>query len=77
MSFNNLSSHIPLGIQLQASDDKSIYNGNDGLHGPPIDSCLENETSSEGHEQIGDKINDQPEAYWFFYGLIIELWLDS
>ena len=40
----------------------------DGLCGPSIKSCSEDETSSEGHERIGNKINDQPEAYWFFYG---------
>ncbi|KAF9673787.1 hypothetical protein SADUNF_Sadunf10G0060200 [Salix dunnii] len=42
--------------------------GNDGLHGPPIKSCPEDETSSEGHERIEDKINDQPEAWvpWSF-----------
>ena len=32
------------------------------FRGPLIRSCPEDETSSEGHERIGNKINDQPEA---------------
>jgi hypothetical protein len=69
LSFNNLSGHILLGNQLQTLDDKSINIGNNGLHGPLIRSCPEDETSSEGHERIEYKINDQPEAC---YGVVVE-----
>jgi hypothetical protein len=69
LSFNNLSGHILLGNQLQTLDNKSINIGNDGLRGPLIRSCPEDETSSEGHERIEYKINDQPEAC---YGVVVE-----
>ncbi|KAJ6771816.1 LRR RECEPTOR-LIKE SERINE/THREONINE-PROTEIN KINASE FLS2-RELATED [Salix koriyanagi] len=70
LSFN-LSGHIPSGNQLKTSDDKCIYIGNDGLCGHPMKSCPEDETSSEGHERIEDKINDQAGACWFSHGLIM------
>lgn len=70
LSFN-LSGHIPSGNQLKTSDDKCIYIGNNGLCGHQIKSCPEDETFSEGHERIEDKINDQPGACWFSHGLIM------
>lgn len=60
---------VIFGNQLQTLDDKSINIGNNGLHGPLIRSCPEDETSSEGHERIEYKINDQPEAC---YGVVVE-----
>ncbi|KAJ6890881.1 hypothetical protein NC651_024401 [Populus alba x Populus x berolinensis] len=46
---------IPLSTFKYSSvsqNDKSINIGNDGLRGPLIRSCPEDETSSEGHERI-------------------------
>lgn len=66
LSFNNLSGHIPFGNQLQTLDDKSIYIGDNGLCGPPLKSCPGVDSTSEGHERIKYKINDEQEAHWFY-----------
>ncbi|KAJ0970241.1 hypothetical protein J5N97_023118 [Dioscorea zingiberensis] len=44
LSYNNFSGRIPSGYQLQTLDDPSIYLGNPGLCGVPLDECGSNET---------------------------------
>ncbi|XP_065867143.1 receptor-like protein EIX2 [Euphorbia lathyris] len=68
LSFNNLSGPIPHGNQLQTLDDKSIYIGNDGLCGFPLESC-QKEVEILKPGEPGDK-NDQDESemHWFYYG---------
>ncbi|WCJ40800.1 Leucine-rich repeat (LRR) family protein [Euphorbia peplus] len=67
LSFNNLSGSIPHGNQLQTLNDKSIYIGNDGLCGFPLQSCqTEPELLEPG--QRDENAKDESEMHWFYYG---------
>lgn len=68
LSFNNLSGRIPTGNQLQTLDDKSIYMGNNGLCGPPLQGCPgdEGKFPTQAENTRKDNIIDMP---WFYSGL--------
>ncbi|XBJ19902.1 hypothetical protein VPH35_010817 [Triticum aestivum] len=75
LSYNNLSGRIPSGHQLDTlnvDNLSSMYIGNSGLCGPPLENkCQKNDTSTEGSGQAGE-LN----YYWFGFivGLIVVLW---
>ncbi|XP_028087311.1 LRR receptor-like serine/threonine-protein kinase ERECTA [Camellia sinensis] len=54
MSFKNLSGRKPTGNQLQTLDNPSIYIGNDGLCGAPLNSCLDDKSSDGDHKHAGE-----------------------
>ncbi|CAK7326805.1 unnamed protein product [Dovyalis caffra] len=68
LSFNNFSGRIPSGNQLQTLDDKSIYAGNNGLCGFPLDDCQE-EVPPESWEPGEGRPDDEFEILWFYSGL--------
>ncbi|EEE52285.1 hypothetical protein OsJ_34275 [Oryza sativa Japonica Group] len=52
LSYNNLMGRIPLGTQLGTLYDQNhhLYDGNDGLCGPPLPkSCYKSDASEQGH----------------------------
>nr|XP_043626032.1 receptor-like protein EIX2 [Erigeron canadensis] len=67
LSFNNLSGAIPVGNQIQTLDDPSIYEGNNGLCGPPVSRrCKENDAT----DVVGDdKGHDDTPDLWFYIGM--------
>ncbi|KAG8661799.1 receptor-like protein EIX2 [Manihot esculenta] len=70
LSFNHLSGRIPKGNQLQTLDDKSIYIGNDGLCGPPLNNCSDDaDELPKGHEKGGTTRKDDSEMVWFYSGM--------
>ncbi|KAJ9135712.1 hypothetical protein P3X46_032864 [Hevea brasiliensis] len=70
LSFNNLYGRIPSGNQLQTLDDRSIYIGNSGLCGPPLEGCPgDGGKLPTGHEQAGNTRKDNIEMPWFYSGL--------
>ncbi|XP_043817978.1 receptor-like protein EIX2 [Manihot esculenta] len=70
LSFNHLSGRIPKGNQLQTLDDKSIYIGNDGLCGPPLNNCSDDaDELPKGHEKGGTKRKNDSEMVWFYSGM--------
>ncbi|XP_058008543.1 putative receptor like protein 25 [Hevea brasiliensis] len=70
LSFNHLSGRIPLGNQLQTLDDKSIYIGNNGLCGFPLNNCSEDvDELPKGHEKVGNMRTDDSKMLWFYSGL--------
>ncbi|KAG8661804.1 receptor-like protein EIX2 [Manihot esculenta] len=70
LSFNHLSGRIPKGNQLQTLDDKSIYIGNDGLCGPPLNNCSDDaDVLPKGHEKGGTTRKDDSEMVWFYGGM--------
>ncbi|THU74443.1 hypothetical protein C4D60_Mb04t33420 [Musa balbisiana] len=76
LSYNNLSGEIPLGNQLLTFDDPSIYIGNPGLCGFPLNrSCKDNETA-QGQSNADDR--DENEMIWFYTsmapGFVVGFW---
>ncbi|KAG8661814.1 receptor-like protein EIX2 [Manihot esculenta] len=70
LSFNHLSGRIPKGNQIQTLDDKSIYIGNDGLCGPPLNNCSDDaDVLPKGHEKGGTTRKDDSEMVWFYGGM--------
>ncbi|XP_021602130.1 receptor-like protein EIX2 isoform X2 [Manihot esculenta] len=70
LSLNHLSGRIPKGNQLQTLDDKSIYIGNDGLCGPPLNNCSDDaDELPKGHEKGGTRRKDDSEIVWFYGGM--------
>ncbi|KAJ9130956.1 hypothetical protein P3X46_033920 [Hevea brasiliensis] len=70
LSFNHLSGRIPLGNQLQTLDDRSIYIGNNGLCGFPLNNCSEDvDELPKGHEKVGNTSKDDSDVLWFYSGL--------
>ena len=70
LSFNHLSGRIPKGNQIQTLDDKSIYIGNDGLCGPPLNNCSNDaDELPKGHEKGGTTRKDDSEMVWFYSGM--------
>ncbi|THF97565.1 hypothetical protein TEA_013464 [Camellia sinensis var. sinensis] len=64
MSFNSLSGRIPTGNQLQTLDDSSIYIGNDGLCGAPLNSYID-----DGDHKHESKVADETDFLWFYTGI--------
>ncbi|XP_065004217.1 receptor-like protein EIX1 [Musa acuminata AAA Group] len=76
LSYNNLSGEIPLGNQLLTFNDPSIYIGNPGLCGFPLNqSCKDNETA-QGRSNAADR--DENEMIWFYTsmapGFVVGFW---
>ncbi|XP_065036742.1 receptor-like protein EIX1 [Musa acuminata AAA Group] len=76
LSYNNLSGEIPLGNQLLTFNDPSIYIGNPGLCGFPLNqSCKDNETT-QGQSNADDR--DENEMIWFYTsmapGFVVGFW---
>ncbi|KAL7163505.1 hypothetical protein ACSBR2_039586 [Camellia fascicularis] len=70
MSFNNLSGRIPMGNQLQTLDEPSIYIGNNGLCGAPLNSCLDDKSADGDHKHAGEsKVVDETVFLWFYIGI--------
>ncbi|KAJ0970259.1 hypothetical protein J5N97_023136 [Dioscorea zingiberensis] len=69
LSHNNLSGRIPTGHQLQTLDDPSIYIGNPGLCGPPLEECKGNETYSTKLPVEDDEFDS--EMLGFYIGIIL------
>ncbi|KAJ0721207.1 putative endo-polygalacturonase [Helianthus annuus] len=68
LSFNNLSGAIPVGNQLRTLVDPSIYEGNNGLCGPPVSRSCNGDNSSHNH--VGeDEGQDDNEGLWFGSGM--------
>ncbi|XP_017700933.2 receptor-like protein EIX2 [Phoenix dactylifera] len=72
LSYNNLSGRIPSGYQLQTLVDPSIYMGNPGLCGFPLDrTCLDNRTSNDQNVYCGDGDECGTEMLSFYLGTIL------
>ncbi|XP_065001858.1 receptor-like protein EIX2 [Musa acuminata AAA Group] len=76
LSYNNLSGEIPLGNQLLTFTDPSIYIGNPGLCGFPLNqSCKDSETT-QGQSNADDR--DENEMIWFYTsmapGFVVGFW---
>ncbi|XP_065004898.1 receptor-like protein EIX2 [Musa acuminata AAA Group] len=76
LSYNNLSGEIPLGNQLLTFTDPSIYIGNPGLCGFPLNqSCKASETT-QGQNNADDR--DENEMIWFYTsmapGFVVGFW---
>ncbi|XP_065034666.1 receptor-like protein EIX2 [Musa acuminata AAA Group] len=76
ISYNNLSGEIPLGNQLLTFNDPSIYIGNPGLCGFPLNqSCKDSETT-QGQSNADDR--DENEMIWFYTsmapGFVVGFW---
>ncbi|XP_065004895.1 receptor-like protein EIX2 isoform X1 [Musa acuminata AAA Group] len=76
LSYNNLSGEIPLGNQLLTFTDPSIYTGNPGLCGFPLNqSCKDSETT-QGQSNPDDR--DENEMIWFYTsmapGFVVGFW---
>ncbi|KAL7163454.1 hypothetical protein ACSBR2_039542 [Camellia fascicularis] len=70
MSFNKLSGKIPTGNQLQTLDDPSIYIGNDGLCGAPLNSCFDDKSFDGDHKHADEsKVADETDFLWFYTGI--------
>ncbi|GKA74915.1 LRR receptor-like serine/threonine-protein kinase FLS2, partial [Tanacetum coccineum] len=68
LSFNNLSGAIPIGNQMQTLDDTSIYEGNNGLCGPPLPRSCKGNDSSYNHDGK-EEGQDDNEDLWFYVGM--------
>ncbi|XP_064962422.1 receptor-like protein EIX2 [Musa acuminata AAA Group] len=76
LSYNNLSGEIPRGNQLLTFNDPSIYIGNPGLCGLPLNqSCNVSETT-RGQSNPDDR--DENEMIWFYTsmapGFVVGFW---
>ncbi|CAL9077483.1 unnamed protein product [Musa acuminata var. zebrina] len=76
LSYNNLSGEIPRGNQLLTFNDPSIYIGNPGLCGFPLNqSCNVSETA-RGQSNPDDR--DENEMIWFYTsmapGFVVGFW---
>ncbi|KAI5674991.1 hypothetical protein M9H77_05941 [Catharanthus roseus] len=67
LSFNKLSGQIPQGNHFQTFDDKSIYEGNRGLCGKPLQDCVNDKPSKEDGERKSSYIP------WFLAGFAPEI----
>ncbi|CAL9077472.1 unnamed protein product, partial [Musa acuminata var. zebrina] len=76
LSYNNLSGEIPRGNQLLTFNDPSIYIGNPGLCGLPLNqSCNVSETA---RDQSNPDDRDENEMIWFYTsmapGFVVGFW---
>nr|GEY96156.1 retrotransposon protein, putative, Ty1-copia subclass [Tanacetum cinerariifolium] len=75
LSHNNLSGRIPTGNQLQTLIDPSIYAGNRGLCGTPLEkSCSSHEDPTNTINKNKNDTDDEIEL-WFYFGHCV--WFSS
>lgn len=79
LSNNNMTGRIPSGRQLDTlyTNNPSMYDGNIGLCGPPIQrNCLSNNTSAHGDEKR-DENHSKPMSLYFGLGIgyVVGLWV--
>ncbi|KAJ0970220.1 hypothetical protein J5N97_023097 [Dioscorea zingiberensis] len=68
LSYNSLSGKIPSGSQLQTFRDPSMYIGNPGLCGPPLDEeCKGSETNHGASPSCGDEDHECESEMLGFY----------
>ncbi|KAI5674995.1 hypothetical protein M9H77_05945 [Catharanthus roseus] len=69
LSFNKLSGQIPQGNHFQTFDDKSIYEGNRGLCGKPLQDCVNDKPSKEdGPQELHRGERESSYIPWFCAG---------
>ncbi|KAH7662934.1 Non-specific serine/threonine protein kinase protein, partial [Dioscorea alata] len=68
LSYNNLSGRIPTGNQLQTLNDPSMYVGNPGLCGSPLEECKQNETHPA---TLPVKDDEESEMLGFYIGIML------
>ncbi|KAL8258092.1 hypothetical protein R6Q59_030133 [Mikania micrantha] len=70
LSFNNLSGPIPIGNHLQTLVDPSVFQGNDGLCGPPLSRSCKGDNSSYDHVgKVEAQDEDEDEDFWLYIGM--------
>ncbi|XP_039136834.1 receptor-like protein EIX2 [Dioscorea cayenensis subsp. rotundata] len=81
LSYNNFFGKIPYGGQLQALPDPSIYSGNQGLCGFPLDTKCEITTRPQPPSLPNNEDDDNLETIWFYLsmslGFIFGFWAIS
>jgi hypothetical protein len=69
LSHNNLTGRVPQGRQLDTlyTEDPSMYDGNSGLCGPPLErNCSSSKMPENGNQKIGKQ---QSDVRFFYVGL--------
>ncbi|KAH7690707.1 Non-specific serine/threonine protein kinase protein [Dioscorea alata] len=78
LSYNNFYGEIPYGGQLQALPDPSIYSGNQGLCGFPLDKKCEITAPTQPPSLPNNEDDDNSENIWFYLsmslGFIFGFW---
>ncbi|XP_027152307.1 receptor-like protein EIX2 [Coffea eugenioides] len=69
LSFNKLTGRIPSGRHLQTLDDPTIYMGNSGLCGEPLDRSCPDGKSNAGESDGDHEDGKESYFYWFYAGL--------
>ncbi|CDP16274.1 unnamed protein product [Coffea canephora] len=69
LSFNKLTGPIPSGRHLQTLDDPTIYMGNSGLCGEPLDKSCPDGKSNAGESDGDHEDGKESYFYWFYAGL--------
>ncbi|KAH7690705.1 Non-specific serine/threonine protein kinase protein [Dioscorea alata] len=81
LSYNNFYGKIPYGGQLQALPDPSIYSGNQGLCGFPLDKRCEITAPAQPLSFLNNEDDDNSETIWFYLsmslGFIFGFWAIS
>jgi hypothetical protein len=81
LSYNNLAGRIPTGRQLDTlyDENQSMYNGNIGLCGPPLEkNCTGNNALEHGNQQQGSESGYDPVLFFYFglaVGFLVGLWV--
>jgi hypothetical protein len=81
LSYNNLVGRIPTGRQLDTlyNEDLSMYNGNIGLCGRPLEkNCMGNNVLEHGNQQQGSENGYDPVLFFYFglaVGFVAGLWV--
>ena len=80
LSYNNLTGRIPLGNQLDTiySENPSIYAGNIGLCGPPLErNCSGNNGLEHVNQQKSEKVYELLLSFYFGLGsgFVVGLWV--
>uniref|UniRef100_A0A0D3HJK4 Leucine-rich repeat-containing N-terminal plant-type domain-containing protein n=2 Tax=Oryza TaxID=4527 RepID=A0A0D3HJK4_9ORYZ len=69
LSYNNLTGRIPQGSQLDTlyAENPHIYDGNNGLYGPPLQrNCLGSELPKNSSQIMSKNVSDE---LMFYFGL--------
>lgn len=79
LSYNNLTGQIPSGRQLDTlyTENSTIYDGNRGLCGPPIERKCPGDNSSESGSQVGAEKDYESIFFYlgFGSGFTVGLWV--